>query len=123
MRDIQELLSKAREKIKDFDVIIDPLDSTYVWVSDKLCDLFGYAAEELIGTQLQNYQKDKSKDTREVELEMLDCKSCMPVNLVVKRKDGGKIDIKGEGLSFECNKQIYLVGKILESVDATNAPE
>ncbi len=111
--DIQKILAKAKEKISEPDVIIDPYDLTYVWVSDKMCDLFDYTAEELIGKQIREFQHGK-KDPREVEVEMAESKSLIPVDFSIKHKSGKEINIKGEGISFEFEEQPYLVGKIVD---------
>ncbi len=116
---IDSLLAAAKKKIKNPDIIIDPYDLTYVWLSDKFCQLSDYTCAELIGKSSQTIEDFADQELREIETEMAYSQDKVPVESVLTKKDGSKIQIKGYGYSFTYQNDPYMVGKIVKTNEIT----
>jgi len=108
----EKLLAEANKIIKGPDVIIDPYDLTYVWVSKKICKIFEYSCDDIISKQLTEFEIYNKRQPREIEMEMIDSDKPIEINSFVKTKSGKKIRFMGEGQGFKFGGHPYLVGKI-----------
>jgi len=110
-----DVLKEAKKQIDEPDAIIDLYDQTFIWVSEKFCEIVGYTKDELINKQLSDIL-DKAFDTRELHMHMMSSKDFLPINTSFIRKDGCELDVKAKGRAFDFQGHPYLVGKIV-SID------
>ena len=108
-----EIFNGITRKIKNFDVVIDPYDLTYMWVSKKFCKIIGYDPEELIGEQIFKVIDRDKNDTRKIEFDMLGDESGTKREHSMKRKDGTTIKLMAQDNYIEINSKPYLVGTII----------
>jgi PAS domain S-box-containing protein len=111
--DIEEILKKANEKVKDPDVIVDPYDLSYVWVSEKFCRITGYSKAELAGKQIIDVSARKKDDVKRIEMEIMGSNSGKPMSVPLRTKGGKRIEFKGAAYHIDFRGQPYVVAKLM----------
>jgi hypothetical protein len=109
---IKKMLKKANEYIKDLDVVIDPYDMTYVWVSDNQCNISEYSAAEQIDKQIAMNISIEHKDVRNTIIEDITNNTLSEKKLFLKTKTGEEKILMVESMSLLYNNQPYLIGRI-----------
>lgn len=112
--DVRQLLEYAKQFIENPDLIVDPYDLTYVWVSKKFCNISGYSSSELVGEQLLKFEDYKNVEPWRIESKMVTPNKKIRINSLLLVKNGPNVKINGYGRSFEFDNQPYMAGKILE---------
>ncbi len=112
--ELERLLEKAKKKLADFDMIVDPYDLSFVWVSEKICKMIGLSEAEAMATQMIEIHTGQEEEVRRIESEF----SCpfpdKQVKLPIRTKDGKELHINTKASCFEFDGQPYVIGKILE---------
>jgi len=112
--DINALLEKTKEKIPNPDIVIDPYDLTFVWVSEKYCELTGYSKTELINTQVFSAADMKPEELRQIKMEMISQKNIVTREMPLKTKTGEQIIIKAKDALITFQGNPYIVGTLIE---------
>jgi PAS domain S-box-containing protein len=69
----------------------------FIDVNDKLCELLGYAREELIGKLFGDFWTEKTKQEFPKAFNYLKCNRCASAELYLVKKDGSKVVVLLEG--------------------------
>jgi len=112
--EIRKLVENASEKIEDPDVIIDPLNFTFHWVSKRHAKLLGYSVEELEGKEVFPFTNlpttDEEKGQLMVTMGMPEGKTMIPL----KTKDGRVIVVEFRHIRFEVEGKPFMVAKLVQ---------
>ncbi len=112
--EVDKLLEQAKKKLHDLDLIVDPYDLSFVWVSSKVCKLIGYSEKEALATQMIEVHTGQEEEVKRMEMEF----SCpfpeKQMNLPIRTKDGIELKLTTKTVCFEFDGQPYVIGKILE---------
>jgi len=106
----EALLNKAKEFIKEPDLIMDLYDFTVLWLSKKVEDVIGYTSEELAGKPITDLLVVDSNGMRAKVVEHMS-KAHGFMESSLKTKSGDIVDFKVEFYTFEFKKGFYHVGK------------
>ena len=112
-KDLGALLKKAKTTLKDVDIVVDPYDLTFIWVSDKLCRLSGFEQDKLVGQQIFALDIRGQPATKEIELMMMRADENNVIEVPVKTKDGKDIIVKIQAISITFKDQPYMVARIV----------
>ena len=115
--DVGMLLAKVREKMKEPDIVVDPYDLTFVWVSKNYCKLTGYSEDELIDKQLFFTSTQDKNKLREMELELLSEKVGDKKEIPIKTKSGKILIARVEDVIVNFEDHPYMAGRLLELVN------
>jgi PAS domain S-box-containing protein len=96
-----EKLQKSEEKFRilynnspDMYVSVSPQDGRVLLCNETLINKSGYSSEEIIGHHVHNlYHDDCLDEVKEVFQEFVEKREILDRELILKRKDGGKIDV------------------------------
>ncbi len=109
----EDVLKKARELLREPEMIIDLYDLTIIWMGDSLKKLTGFINDELIGTTIMNEFAPSEKDKRAKAMEHMS-KSHGFMDVALKRKGGGSLKFNVEFYTFELKGGFFHAGKSLK---------
>ncbi|MBN2422723.1 PAS domain-containing protein [Candidatus Woesearchaeota archaeon] len=113
---VDALLKKVREKMQNPDIIVDPYDLTFVWVSEGYCKLTGYSCSDLIDKQLF-FTSVQTKDTaRKMEMDMLSKRESDIKEIPIKKKTGKVVIAKVKDIIINFENHPYMAGKLIKVI-------
>ena len=116
LTDTQELLKVATEVIQDPDVVMDPYDMSFLWMSEKSRRISG---DNLIGQPIAHYARDKEgvHDFGKVDEDSGVVHGVREKQVILKLQSGGEMEATLQYSVFEFDHRPYLVGR-LKDVEA-----
>ena len=111
---IKNILQKAKKHISDPDLIIDPYDLTFVWVSDNFCNITRYSKSEIIGEQFFKISTRRPDEAKQIEMEIIKTDSVKQIKLPIKTKDGTEMIVLGKSCNIYFDGQPFMAGNILK---------
>jgi PAS domain S-box-containing protein len=106
------LLEKAKEIIKEPELIMDLYDFTIIWINKKTEYIIGFTSEELAGRPITELLAIDSDEMRAKVVEHMS-KNHGFMDSSLKTKNGDIVDFKVEFYTFEFKKGFYHVGKAI----------
>ena len=107
------VVKKAKEILKNPDMLVDLYDFTIVWMSPWLEKILGYGKEKLVGKELADYFAVDDAKKREKVFEHIS-KTRDHLTADLKTKGGNIVRFEVEFHTFEFNKGFYHVGKSIK---------
>ena len=113
---VDMILKKAEEKIPNPDIIVDPFDLTFVWVSKRYCELTGYHEAELIDKQIFFTSTQEEEKARKMETDMLSEKSRKKMQIPIKTKSGKVLIAEVEDTIINFENHPYMAGRLIRII-------
>jgi len=109
-----KLLEEAEKKIKGPDVIVDPLDYTYCWVSARHAKLLGYTAREMVDEQVFHFTALPVTAEAKNKLMLTMAKPSGVTQIPLKTKGGKRMLVKFRHAVFEFEGSPYMAAKAIK---------
>jgi len=107
--ELKKVLKLAKEKMPDFDTVIDLFDMTFVYITKKSASLSGHTPKEMIGKHISTFMTTPAKTNgfRNVIAKTMTGKSTIPI----KTKTGKQLLVTMDFVTVQVKNHPFLVTK------------
>ncbi len=114
MDNFYKLVTIAKNKISNPDVIVNGYDLTLEWISPKLSKIIGYDEAEIREKQTIALHSDSPEQARQTEMAILTTDNKIIKEISVKTKNNELVNIKFNICHFSFEEDPFMVGRILD---------